>query len=403
MKKSKVGRPKLADKELKKKSYIMLGVSALLIMILLSGTLVSLNILSKFNRTKGSVPIYKTYAQGDMFCLNGEEECFYTISDNGDTVTGLAKYNLLVGYEISEYVYDNYDDWYQPVLKTIDSSVEGYGLQNKNAKGLMTFEGTETGILNDDTKAIGTINFATGHSWGYWVNSNNYSIYEKYGTSYPTYVFDENSNLWEVIQDYKSYLNKVLDIASVEVSLMSYEQAQSLGCTLENGCDNALSWVYSSSYWLGSAKNNDDIFIIDPIDYINYYDYATDNIPGLRPVITISKNDLLGESEPETTTTVATTTKKEEATTVATAAATNPETTTTKKKVVRRVTTTTTTLENKVEETTTTTKVNNINKVVSTTKIEEDKKKSVPVVPIAVGCTAVIAGIGYGIYLLKIK
>ena len=53
--KGKVGRPKLADKELKKKSYIMLGISALLIMILLSGTLVSLNILPKFGKMKGAV------------------------------------------------------------------------------------------------------------------------------------------------------------------------------------------------------------------------------------------------------------------------------------------------------------------------------------------------------------
>lgn len=53
--KSKVGRPRLADFETKKKAFITLGISLVLVVILLSGGLVSLNIMPNFNRLKGTV------------------------------------------------------------------------------------------------------------------------------------------------------------------------------------------------------------------------------------------------------------------------------------------------------------------------------------------------------------
>ncbi len=55
--KNKIGRPKLADTELKKKSIIMSVVSLLLVVILLSGGLVSFNIIPKFNKLKGTVNV----------------------------------------------------------------------------------------------------------------------------------------------------------------------------------------------------------------------------------------------------------------------------------------------------------------------------------------------------------
>ena len=361
MKKRKVGRPKLADKKLKKKSYIMLGISALLIMILLSGTLVSLNILPNFNKTKGSVPIYKDYKLGDLFCLNGEEECFYIISDNGDTVTALAQYSVNTNMN----------------------------KQSENPNGLQ--------FTKKDNAA-----------YGYW--TENYILKEEYGESYPAYVFDENSNLWQPVQNYKTYIQN-LGYPNVDVRLLSYDEVSKLGCnTMNQQCSESTPvWVYSTNYWLGSASDSGGVLC----------DIRTSGLAGnhgfyggssLRPVITILKSDfaeIIGyepEPEPETTTTVAVV-KKEETTTVATPAPTKNkvETTTTKKKVVRKATTTTS--ENKVEEsTTTTTKVNNINKVVSTTKVEEDKEKSVPVVPIAVGGgAATVAGISYAVYVLKFK
>ena len=246
--KNKVGRPKLADTKLKKKSYIMLGISALLILILLSGGLVSLNILPKFGKVKGSVPIYKTYSQGDKFCLDGDKECFYTMEDNGDTVTALAEWNLNIG--------DN----------KIPNAAEG--IQNEDAKGYVT-----TGTM------YGNLEFSNTNYWSDSVNN------------YPADVFNENSNLWQPLQNYQTYLKNDLDKKSVVATLLDITQAEKLGCSRDSmSCENAPSWVYQTSYWLLSASNFDQISCIATFNYYGQ-GYFYEGLGGLRPVITIDKSD----------------------------------------------------------------------------------------------------------------
>ena len=110
--KNKVGRPKLADKELKKKSCIMLGISVLLVMILLSGSLISLNILPKFGKMKGAVvctidQIPEDLRPGGLHEYGFDDAIFYSevvsrISNNTSctvtpeqlaTITSLSAYN----------------------------------------------------------------------------------------------------------------------------------------------------------------------------------------------------------------------------------------------------------------------------------------------------------------------
>ena len=69
-----------------------------------------------------------TYNVGDVIALcnadTGKSEDFYVMKDNGDTITALAKYNLLVGNTI---VWS--DDFYDITSITpISTSEEGYGL-----------------------------------------------------------------------------------------------------------------------------------------------------------------------------------------------------------------------------------------------------------------------------------
>ena len=371
MKKNKVGRPKLADKQLKKKSYIMLGISALLIMILLSGTLVSLNVLPKFNKTKGSVPIYKTYEVGDMFCLNGDKECFYTISDNGDTVTALAE-------------------------KNVDTNT------NRQSDNANTLEFANTNYWSSGAKDILE-----------YIRVEDNEFCNEYGEDCYRdwyFLYNSSSSLYVPNENYKQYLNNELGKNVIKISLLNYNQSKMLNCTddyYSDWCQNAPEWVYSqNTYWLGySLSYNYSDYISYPYFIGNYldYDYVHQGhaLYGLRPVITIVKSDfaeIVGyEPEPETTTEVTTTQKQ---TTVATTvSAKNEIATTTKKNIV----TTTTTETNKEEETTTTEKVV-VNKVVEDKKkVKKDKESNIPVVPIAVGGTAAVAGIGYGIYLLKIK
>ena len=158
-------------------------------------------------------------------------------------------------------------------------------MQNSSARGAVL----------DNTVWTGTIAFAEkkDNSYrGYWAETRTVLL-SKYGTSYPAYVFDENSLLYEPLNNYKSYIKTTLGKTSVSTSLLSYEQAVSLGCDNDNRtCAAAPSWLYSTSYWLGSAYGFNSVWrVASDGDFDSYIFYHEDNF-GLRPVITISKTDL---------------------------------------------------------------------------------------------------------------
>lgn len=214
-----------------------------------------------------------TYRVGDVIALCNNDtkvsEDFYVISDNGSTVTALAKYNLLVGN-----IYNN------PTKTStiINQSDSGYGLQNEKAIGWTT----------SDTEYVGVMAFSDNK---YWVDSSN-NLLSKYGTSYPADVFDSNSNLYEPLENYKIYLKNTLRKDSVKISLLSYEQAMSLGCNTSNRCYSSPYWLHSTTYWTLSARDENGIWILYSDGDFYDYGFSNDNVRGLRPVITISKSDL---------------------------------------------------------------------------------------------------------------
>ena len=181
---------------------------------------------------------FKTYSVCDEFCL--ENECFNVIKDNGTTVDTLAKQK--VNTETSR--------------------------QDANAN---TFDYSKT---------------------NYWIDSSG-KLLSKYGTSYPANVFDSNSNLYEPVQNYKTYLKNELGKTSVDARLITYEELISLGCNgSEKNCKSAPSWVYSTNYWTASARNIYSVWVV--YSYESFDNYIFDNSvnSGLRPVITISKSDI---------------------------------------------------------------------------------------------------------------
>ena len=224
-----------------------------------------------------------TYNVGDEIALcnndTNKSEDFYVISDNGDTVTALAKYNLLVGNEIEV---DNLGSANIVRNDPIDPSTPGYGLQNSSARGYVL----------DNTIRTGTIAFAENNSYyGYWAPTG--SLLSTYGTSYPAYVFDENSLLYEPLKNYESYIKTTLGKTSVSTSLLTVEQATSLGCDKDNNtCESAPSWVYETSYWLGSASNYSYVWRVESGGDFGGINFGSDDDLGFRPVITIAKTDL---------------------------------------------------------------------------------------------------------------
>ena len=243
--KNKVGRPKLADTKLKKNSLIVSGVMLLIVVCLVIGGLVSLNILP--NKLKGEVT-YKTFESGEEFCLG--DECFETISDNGDTVTALAKYNLLVGYTCTEYSYDG------SACTPISTDTVGYGLQNEN---------TSAGYYA--TRPLGVTPFSTNVYW----DINDY---------YGTFIYDERSLLFQYLNNYENYLHNE-GFSSVTATLMNKEQVMNFSPSI------------NVAFWAGFAVNSGSENIGGVS--INYENSKYNNyLAGVRPVITINKSNIPG-------------------------------------------------------------------------------------------------------------
>ena len=179
----------------------------------------------------------ETYAIGTRVCMEKplQSECFYVINDDGTTITALAEYNINDG-----------------------------------------------GIQNSDNP---TYSFSFSDS-NYWEDSN--GLLTKYGTSYPAYVYDSNSNVKNKINFFESMINDYFD---ANIRLLTYEESASLGCGWNNNlssqkCDSSSqNWLYSSTFITGSLITSTDIFTIDSDGNIYGSYYETLDSIGIRPVI----------------------------------------------------------------------------------------------------------------------
>ena len=231
------------------------------------------------------------YNVGDVIALcntdTGKSEDFYVIKDNGDTITALAKYNLLVG---NTAVWN--DDFSDVTSVTpISTSEEGYGLQN-SITAFSEFD-SEGNPLTHTIK--GGMEFAKNQNYDddvYWSDSSR-NLLSKYGASYPANVFDSNSNLYEPLENYKAYLKNTLGKTSVNARLITYEELINLGCT-RNGytCKSAPFWVYNTYYWTATANDYSSVWIVKPNGSFGCKFYTIPYNIGLRPVITIKKSEI---------------------------------------------------------------------------------------------------------------
>ena len=117
-------------------------------------------------------------------------------------------------------------------------------------------------------------------------------------TTYPVDVYDERNDIIKpIVDNYVSYLNESL-LEDATGSLLTYNQAKNLGCNDSTySCSSAPSWVYSTSYWTGSAR--DASYVWNVVSYVNFDygafdgdDYDSPNGYGVRPVITISTSEI---------------------------------------------------------------------------------------------------------------
>ena len=255
--KRSVGRPKLADTKLKKKSLIMLACCFVVVIVLLLVGGYKLNIIN-FNKLGGTV--YKDYQMGEEFCLG--TECFEVIGDDGEVVTALAKYNLLIGYQCPtnhSYISD---------CTEIPEDTEGYGYQSDQALGL---DNRENGM------SIGMVKFSDTAYWG--------------DNTYNTYVYDQRTPLYDEIQSYQTKLRD-FGYSSVIAQMVSYNQVQHI--------KNAGANFYSrTTYWTGSAHDSRTMYAVCGTNICNGENTYPNSLGygGLRPVIRIAKEDFAEEIE----------------------------------------------------------------------------------------------------------
>ena len=234
-----------------------------------------------------------TYRVGDVIVLCNNDtkvsEDFYVISDNGSTVTALAKYNLLVGNVVK------WNDDFSDVETTtpISSSEKGYGLQNEEVANYILDE--QAGTINTTT-IKGVLSFANkveGNLYGYWIEKSG-AFSSKYSGELQgdNNVFDENSLLYTPAKNYETYLKDILKKSSVTTNLITRGQLEKLGCDFNAQTCNSLPWVTNRGYWTGTVQLYTSVWGMLANVNIAQEEYTSNGLYGLRPVITISKSEL---------------------------------------------------------------------------------------------------------------
>ena len=194
----------------------------------------------------------------EKYCKIKNEE-FYVVKHDGSNLVLLARYNLKVG--------NIYNANTGSKIGEYSSSDSGYGLQSSDSRG----------NVNGANKYYGGIAFSNSDYWDGKVGSNYPGTYctSSSGTNC-SYVYDSNSNMYQYIQNYKTYLGSIVK----EARLMKLEEWYAF----KNATTN--EWK-ETSYWLGSAQNNRSIWIVQSSG--NYFSetYTLSYFYGVRPVIVI--------------------------------------------------------------------------------------------------------------------
>ena len=117
-------------------------------------------------------------------------------------------------------------------------------------------------------------------------------------SEYPEYVYNDNCNLKEYIDNYVDYLTTTYGV-SVEGRLSDYEDMISMGVDFskegtEESLANSPEWVYSISFFTGIAANDYDIYRIqrDMLIATGTSRYAmAGELAFIRPIIILEVNN----------------------------------------------------------------------------------------------------------------
>lgn len=207
----------------------------------------------------GKEPFKPTIISGDLNTVGSEvaigDEHFYIISNTDGKIAMLSKYNLYVGNECTS---------------SSSSSCTPYG---EEATGIQ--DETMKGLVSNQQSRNGTTPFSSTNYWSSTVSS------------YPAYVYDSNSTLYNYVESYRTYLESQ-GAEIEEARLIKYEELEALGCSVSNcSCKSAPEWVYGTTYWSGVAFDSSNVWSVHSDD--DFYEgyYSSNYSRGVRPVIVL--------------------------------------------------------------------------------------------------------------------
>ena len=218
-------------------------------------------------RTKDTLQV------GDEVCINGDTtECFNFYGYDGNNVKLLSKWNLNVGN---------------------NPKGTATNLQDSDVKGYVS-SGTKYGNV-----AFSQID--------YWFDGSN--LKSKYGSSYPADVYDTDyvtepdfsgngfyTTGYSIAYYVEEYKDKLEDygVTINDARLLTYAEAtdSSIGCDGSNYRCPTNGFITNTSFLLGSACVDYNLWNVDSYGYFGDGDYSLDLDFGVRPVIVISKSDI---------------------------------------------------------------------------------------------------------------
>ena len=181
------------------------------------------------------------------------DQQFYTIGTEGDNVKLLSMYNLYVGGEYNNNTWTAYGN-------------EATGKQDS----------TMLGYVSGQSIKNGTTAFSSPTQKG-----TNYSDYS--GSIVEGYV-----------NNYKTILEEDYGVDVVEARLITKDELTSdeIGCSDTNyTCKRSAPWIYSTSYWSGSADALYNVWRVNSNGSFVSNGYDDCYGAGVRPVIIISKSN----------------------------------------------------------------------------------------------------------------
>ena len=200
-----------------------------------------------------------TVEEADIVKIANEE--FYVVKRDGNDLYLLARYNLKAG-NITDSNYNKIGEY--------SSSDPGYGLQSSQARGHV-----------DGENGYGTLAFSNTNYWAGKVGTTYPGVYcrtvEQYANC--TYVYDQNSNLYPYLNNYKKYLEEQ-GAAVKECRVINYKEGYDFS-------EHHYDILTQTSSFMGTPYDDNSLNVFFSSGNIRVGAYDLSDGAGIRPFIVI--------------------------------------------------------------------------------------------------------------------